>query len=67
MHDEPDLLTSSEVAERLNISMRTLWRMVKARRIPQPIRYTHKLVRWKKIDIDRYIESLKEDLREAEG
>ena len=53
-----DLLTAQDVARRLSIGVRTLWRMVAAGRLPQPIRYTRKLVRWKASDIDRYIRGL---------
>jgi excisionase family DNA binding protein len=53
-----DLLTSHDVARRLSIGVRTLWRMVAKGRLPQPIRYTRKLVRWKASDIDRYIQGL---------
>ena len=55
---DKDLLTPRAVAARLSISERTLWRMVAQGRLPQPIRYTRKLVRWKTTDIDRYIQSL---------
>jgi predicted DNA-binding transcriptional regulator AlpA len=54
----PDLLTSHQVADRLSISVRTLWRMVRAGTFPQPIRYNRKLVRWKTTDVVRYIAEL---------
>jgi len=53
-----DLLTAQDVARRLSIGVRTLWRMVAQGKLPQPIRYTRKLVRWKTADIDHYIQSL---------
>ena len=53
-----DLLTAQDVARRLSIGVRTLWRMVAQGKLPQPIRYTRKLVRWKTADIDRYVQSL---------
>jgi predicted DNA-binding transcriptional regulator AlpA len=53
-----DLLTARDVACRLSIGVRTLWRLVAQKRLPQPIRYTRKLVRWKTADIDSYIQSL---------
>jgi len=53
-----DLLTAQDVARRLSIGTRTLWRMVAQGRLPQPIRYTRKLVRWRAMDIDHYIQSL---------
>jgi prophage regulatory protein len=52
------LLTSQQVAEKLSMSVRTLWRLVASGRFPQPIRYSRKLVRWKNSDVMRYIEAL---------
>jgi predicted DNA-binding transcriptional regulator AlpA len=54
----PELITSQQVAERLSMSVRTLWRLVAAGKFPQPVRYNRKLVRWKAVDVARYIESL---------
>jgi excisionase family DNA binding protein len=54
----PALMTSQQVADRLAVSVRTLWRLVASGRIPPPIRYNRKLVRWKTGDVDRYIETL---------
>lgn len=53
-----DLLTSQQVADRLAVSVRTLWRLVAAGKVPQPVRYNRKLVRWKSSDVVRYIEAL---------
>ena len=54
----PDLMTSQQVANRLAVSIRTLWRLVRAGKVPQPVRYNRKLVRWKAVDVTRYIDSL---------
>ena len=54
----PELMTSQQVAERLSVSVRTLWRLVAAGKFPQPVRYNRKLVRWKTTDVSRYIETL---------
>jgi excisionase family DNA binding protein len=54
----PELMTSQQVAERLSVSVRTLWRLVAAGKFPQPVRYNRKLVRWKTADVARYIETL---------
>lgn len=53
-----DLLTARQVADRLCVSIRTLYRLLDRGELPQPVRYTRKLVRWKRSDIDRYLESL---------
>ncbi len=53
-----ELLTSQQVAEKLSMSVRTLWRLVASGKFPQPIRYNRKLVRWKNSEVMRYIEAL---------
>ncbi len=52
------MLSAQQVAERLSISVRTVWRLVESGRFPQPVRYNRKLVRWKAVDVMRYIEGL---------
>jgi excisionase family DNA binding protein len=53
-----ELLTSQQVAEMLSVSVRTVWRLVASGKFPQPVRYNRKLVRWKTVDVVRYIEAL---------
>lgn len=55
---EPGLLTPKQVAERLAVGMRTLWRLAETEEFPKPIRFNRKLVRWKASDVQRYIDSL---------
>jgi excisionase family DNA binding protein len=50
-----DLLTSKQVARRLSVSVRTIWRLLERGTLPQPIRYSRKLVRWRTVDIDRFV------------
>jgi predicted DNA-binding transcriptional regulator AlpA len=52
------LLKLQEVADRLRISIRTLWRMAENNIVPRPIKLGPKSVRWKEAEIVRYIESL---------
>jgi predicted DNA-binding transcriptional regulator AlpA len=54
----PDLLTSRQVADRLSVSVRTLWRKLARGTVPAPIRYNRKLVRWRTTDIEHYIATL---------
>jgi predicted DNA-binding transcriptional regulator AlpA len=56
---EGPLLTSAQVADKRNVSVRTLWRLVAAGKFPQPIRYNRKLVRWRSADVDADIERLR--------
>jgi excisionase family DNA binding protein len=53
------LLTSKQVADRLNMSIHTLWRLVAAGKFPAPVRYNRKLVRWKSTAVDQYINDLR--------
>ncbi len=55
---KPELLTSAQVAARLSMSVRTLWRLVALGKFPQPIHYNRKLVRWKAEDIEQYMRDL---------
>lgn len=52
-----DLLSSKQVARRLSVSVRTVWRLLRNGALPQPIRYTRKLVRWRTKDIDGFVAS----------
>jgi predicted DNA-binding transcriptional regulator AlpA len=47
----------------LSISVRTVWRLLERDELPQPIRYNRKLVRWRSIDLDQYVESLTAGVR----
>lgn len=49
------LLDAREVATLLRISPATLWRCVKDERIPAPIRFGPRLVRWRLRDLERFI------------
>lgn len=54
-----DLLTAREVAARLSISPRTLYRMLSRKQFPPPVRLGRKWVRWKTTDVQRYLDALK--------
>jgi predicted DNA-binding transcriptional regulator AlpA len=53
-----ELLTAGEVAARLSMSTRTLYRLVAAREFPQPVRRGRKWVRWRAGDIQRFLDTL---------
>lgn len=55
-----DLLTIFDVAFRLNISVRTAWRWLSQGRLPQPIRYSRRLVRWRTRDLEFYVQALRQ-------
>jgi predicted DNA-binding transcriptional regulator AlpA len=49
------LLDAREVAGLLRVSMPTLWRCVKQERMPKPIRFGPRLLRWRLRDIERFL------------
>jgi excisionase family DNA binding protein len=48
------LLSAAEVAALLNISTRTLWRLLSARQVPEPIRLGGS-VRWRREEVETWI------------
>jgi len=55
----PELLTATQVAERLQVSTRTLWRLVKAGKMPQGVHWNRKLVRWRADQVAEAIEKMR--------
>lgn len=53
-----ELLTKSEVARRVGLSVRTIDRYVARGQFPQPVRLSRRWVRWRRCDIDIYLERL---------
>lgn len=49
------LLTAQEVATRLRIGLRTVWRWTNLGRFPQPLRWGPRIVRWREADIEALI------------
>ena len=49
------LLTAEEVAAMLNVSERTLWRLLSAGKLPQPVRFGRS-TRWKATELAHWIE-----------
>lgn len=54
MSDETRLIAADKVAELLGISKRTLWRLLSAGNIPEPVRLGS-VVRWKRDELDGWI------------
>lgn len=52
------LINVQAVADLLGIHPRTVWRMVAAGELPEPIRLEAKTARWRLIDLQEYVESL---------
>lgn len=57
-HAQTDLLTIQDVASRLSISQRTLFKLIAMGKFPQPIRFSRKLVRIRTMDLQLYIQNL---------
>jgi excisionase family DNA binding protein len=61
MNGQPkDLLTAREVAARLDIGLRTVWRWTATGELPAPVRCgpTGRVVRWKTKDIEEFVQAL---------
>jgi len=54
----PDLLTVRDVARRLSISERTVWRWTALGLLPPPVHPHSRSTRWRAADIERYLEEL---------
>jgi excisionase family DNA binding protein len=54
--ESPELLKAHQVADRLSISERTLWRLIKRGKFPGPIRYSRRMVRWKTSDLNTWLD-----------
>jgi predicted DNA-binding transcriptional regulator AlpA len=54
----PDLLTVHDVARRLSISERTVWRWTALGLLPPPVHPHARSTRWRAADIERYLEQL---------
>jgi predicted DNA-binding transcriptional regulator AlpA len=56
MSDAAKLMNVKQVAERLAVSERTIWRLVQDdREFPKPL-YLRAVVRWRVCDVDAYID-----------
>ena len=55
----PDsLMTTKDVARRLALSVRTVWRFVRQGVLPQPVRFNRKNVRLRASDVQRWLSQL---------
>jgi excisionase family DNA binding protein len=54
------LLTVEEVAQRLHVCTRTIWRWSKSGDMPAPVRLgkSRRIVRWKAVEIDTFLEQV---------
>ena len=49
------LLKTSEVMSRVRLSRSSLYRLMRIGKFPEPVRVGLKAVRWKSVEIDRYL------------
>ncbi len=54
-------MTAAEAARMLAVGVRTLWRMAADGVIPQPYRFTKKLVRWDNMTLVQFIRKMRAD------
>ena len=53
-----NLLTAREVADLLNVHIRSVWRMAQTGDIPAPIRLSERVVRWRMADLEAHLDQL---------
>jgi predicted DNA-binding transcriptional regulator AlpA len=51
---QPDFITAKQLALKLQISKRTLWRKLSAGDLPSPVRVGG-IVRWRLVDVEQWI------------
>ena len=56
-NDAPGLLTREQLAERLQLDVRTLRRLEREGAVPRPVRIGDRIARWRRADIDTWLES----------
>lgn len=61
--DDP-LISAPELAEQMNVSTQTIRRWWKAGQMPAPRRFGRRVIRWRRSDIDEWIEQ--QAVRETE-
>jgi excisionase family DNA binding protein len=55
IQQQKPLLTAREVAARIGIGLRTVWRWTETGTLPAPVRWGRRTVRWRAADIERFI------------
>ena len=50
-----EFLSPAELAKRLNVSRRTVFRFVSAGKLPQPLRLSKRTVRWRWADVEAFL------------
>ncbi|MEJ5342974.1 MAG: helix-turn-helix domain-containing protein [Thermogutta sp.] len=55
MNARSEFVSPTELAKRLNVSRRTVFRLVSAGRLPQPIRLSKRTVRWQWADVEEFL------------
>jgi len=53
-----ELLTVQQVSQLLKVSVRSVWRLATAGQLPKPVRLSAKLVRWRRVDLERHLAGL---------
>lgn len=50
-------IRQNELAQLLGVSNTTIWRWRKADHLPKPIALSHRIIGWRSVDIDIWLES----------
>lgn len=56
MGNQPiELVSVAELARRLGVSPRSIWRWTSAGKLPQPLRLSKRTVRWRWADVEAFL------------
>jgi len=50
-----ELVSAEQLAKRLSVSRRTIFRLVASGRLPQPLRLSKRTVRWRWADVEEFL------------
>jgi predicted DNA-binding transcriptional regulator AlpA len=50
-----EIIRRQELSSILQISLTTIWRLTKARKMPQPIRLSSRIIGWRRVEIENWL------------
>lgn len=59
--EPPLMLTALQVAQRLQVGIRTVYRLARRGQIPAPVRFNRKVARWSAAQLERHVEQLADE------
>lgn len=65
MTTDNQLMTAKDIAARLGLGIKTIYRLVQIGTLPQPIRLSPKVIRWRRDDFERWLAEQAEQAQAA--